>query len=54
MDWQAVVSFAIVAAAFVLIVRSEARKYRLRKTHPCGGDCHCSALKISIQKGTKN
>jgi hypothetical protein len=45
MDLQQIASLAIVTIAFALIVRSEVRKYKLRKTRFCGGDCNCSALK---------
>jgi hypothetical protein len=50
MDWQEISSFIIVAAAVALIVRSEIRKYKLRKTRLCGGDCNCAATKFTLLK----
>jgi len=46
MNWQELISLSIVGMTLILIIKSEIRKYRLRKTNPCGGDCNCTALKI--------
>ncbi len=48
MDWQEIISLIIVGLAVSLIVRSEIRKYRLRKTRFCGGDCNCAATKFTL------
>jgi len=47
MDWQKIISLMIVALAAFLMIRSEIRKYNLRKTRLCGGDCNCSIKHIA-------
>ena len=53
MNWQELISLLIVGLTMILIIRSEIRKYRLRKILPCGGDCNCTALKIVRLKQIK-
>ena len=51
MDWQKLISFITVLVTLFLIVRSEIKKYKLRKTRPCGSDCNCAVLKeVSLKK----
>ncbi len=43
MNWQEIVSLAIVALTAVLLIRSQIAKRKRAKNSSCGGDCGCSS-----------
>ncbi len=54
MDWQQLISLAIVGLTLALLIRYEMRKHRMAKQRACGHDCDCSSEALeSIKKRSR-